>query len=193
MHRTFLAFGFAMLVTRLAGAAEPRTQDAPVTSMPSVKTFGTLPDGREARLYTLEVPGGWKATLTDYGAILTSFLVPPRAGAGGVPTDVVLGFDTLDGYLKEHPYFGAICGRCSNRIAGGRFVLGGKTYTLATNNGPNHLHGGVVGFDKRLWKATPRASDRGPAVAFALVSPDGDERRAFSAGPARSRPGTACS
>jgi aldose 1-epimerase len=175
MNRTFLILVAAMLVTRAAPAVPPTTQEPPVTSMPAVKTFGKLPDGREARLYTLEVPGGWKATLTDYGAILTSFIVPPKPGTNGEPTDVVLGFDTLDGYLKGHPYFGATCGRCSNRIAGGRFELGGKAYTLATNNGPNHLHGGVDGFDKKLWKATPRATEKGPAVEFELVSPDGEE------------------
>lgn len=142
---------------------------------PAVRSFGTLPDGREAHLYTLEVPGGWKTTITDYGAIVTSFLVPPREGVKGEPVDVVLGFDSLDGYLKGHPYFGAICGRYSNRIAAGRFELDGKAYTLATNNGANHLHGGVKGFDKQLWKGTPKATDRGPAVEFELVSPDGDE------------------
>jgi aldose 1-epimerase len=142
--------------------------------MPTVAPFGTLPDGREASLYTLEVPGGWKTTITDYGAIVTSFLVPPRDPAGE-PVDVVLGFDTLDGYVQGHPYFGAICGRYSNRIAAGRFELDGKAFTLATNNGANHLHGGVKGFDKQLWKGTPKATDRGPAVEFELVSPDGDE------------------
>ena len=165
----------AAIVSGEAWAADPRTQDAPVTAMPAVQMFGTLPDGRAVRLYTLAVPGGWQATLTDYGAILTRFLVPPKAGAAGEPVDVVLGFDTLDGYLAKHPYFGAICGRCANRIAGGRFELAGKSYTLATNNGPNHLHGGGAGFDKKLWQATPRASDRGPAVEFELVSPAGDE------------------
>lgn len=143
--------------------------------MPAVKPFGPLADGREAHLYTLEVPGGWRATVTDYGAILTSFLVPPKAGTPGDAVDVVLGFDTLDGYLKGHPYLGAICGRSSNRIAAGRFELDGQAHTLATNNGVNHLHGGVKGFDKQLWKGTPRVTDRGPAVEFELVSPDGDE------------------
>ena len=143
--------------------------------VPTVKAFGTLPDGRPVHLYTLEVPGGWKATITDYGAIVTSFLVPPKDGSAGDPVDVVLGFDTLDGYLAGHPYFGAICGRYSNRIAAGRFELDGKAFTLATNNGANHLHGGLKGFDKQLWKGTPKATGRGPAVEFELVSPDGDE------------------
>ena len=148
---------------------------AAVFTIPTVQPFGTLPDGREAYRYTLEVPGGWKATVTDYGAILTSFHVPPKDDAEGMPVDVVLGFDSLAGYLKGHPYFGATCGRYSNRIAAGTFELDGKTYNLAINNGPNHLHGGVVGFDKKLWKGTPRVTQRGPSVAFEMVSPDGDE------------------
>ena len=141
--------------------------------MPSSRPFGTLPDGREARLYTLEVPGGWRATVTDYGGILTSMVVP--RGDGQSPVDVALGFDSLDGYLAGHPYFGAICGRYSNRIAGGTFALDGTTSTLAKNNGENHLHGGLVGFDKKLWKATPRTSDRGPALDLEMTSPAGDE------------------
>ncbi len=149
---------------------------APPFAVPSARPFGRLPDGREASLFTLEVPGGWQATITDYGAILTSFSVPPAEGdAAGKPVDVVLGFDSLAGYLAGHPYFGATCGRCSNRIAAGRFELAGKTYTLATNNGANHLHGGVEGFDKKLWQATPRATAKGPAVEFERVSPDGEE------------------
>jgi aldose 1-epimerase len=143
-----------------------------VFSLPTVRSFGKLPDGREAHLYTLEVPGGWKATVTDFGAILTSLHVPARNGHA---VDVVLGFDTLDGYAAKHPYFGAICGRVANRIAAGRFELDGKSYQLATNNEPNHLHGGLVGFDKKLWQATPRISGKGPAVEFEMVSPAGDE------------------
>jgi aldose 1-epimerase len=173
--RRFAALVVAAAACALVSCSESRAQVASAPPMPAMKTFGKLPDGREARLYTLEVPGGWRATLTDYGAILTSFIVPPKPGTDAAPTDVVLGFDTLDGYLEGHPYFGAICGRCANRIAGGRFELDGKTFTLAANNGPNHLHGGVAGFDKKLWKATPRATDRGPAVEFELVSPAGEE------------------
>lgn len=165
----------AAVLGAVACLAAENPKPAGATSMPTVKPFGTLADGREAHLYTLEAPGGWRATITDYGAILTSFLVPPKAGTPGDAVDVVLGFDTLEGYLKGHPYFGAICGRCSNRIAAGRFELDGKACSLATNNGANHLHGGVKGFDKQLWKGTPRATDRGPAVEFELVSPDGDE------------------
>jgi len=171
----------AMVTVAAAGVVPGEESPMPVqaaadSAVPVSRPFGTLPDGREASLYTLSVPGGWQATVTDYGAILTSLLVPPAADdPEGEPVDVVLGFDTLEGYLAGHPYFGAICGRCANRIAGGRFELDGTTYRLATNNGANHLHGGVVGFDKQLWKATPRATPMGPAVELELVSPDGDE------------------
>jgi len=144
---------------------------ADAVQVPQSRVFGRLPDGREARLYTLEA-GGYRATITDFGAILTAFHVPT---ADGTTTDVVLGFDDLAGYLAPHPYFGATCGRVANRIAGGRFTLDGAEYQLATNNGPNHLHGGTVGFDKKLWKATPRITDRGPAVELEVVSPAGDE------------------
>lgn len=158
-------------------AAEPPMPDVPPAAArpaePAVRVFGSLTDGREARLFTLDA-GGFRATVTDFGAILTSFLVPGR-NAGDPATDVVLGFDDLAGYVGTHPYFGATVGRCGNRIAGGAFVLDGTTYRLATNNGPNHLHGGLVGFDKKLWSARPHVGDRGPAVEFTLVSPDGDE------------------
>ena len=167
-------------VAVLLGAAPPQAHGRAPTenpmpvettvAPPAARAFGRLPDGREATLYTLEA-GGFRATVTDFGAILTSFLVP----AAGASVDVVLGFDDLAGYVGTHPYFGATCGRVSNRIAGGRFTLDGRSYVLATNNGPNHLHGGVAGFDKKLWKGVPRLTDRGPAVEFEVESPAGDE------------------
>lgn len=167
----------ALLVTGASGrAAEPATPPG-TAPMPAVSQapFGTLPDGRNATKYTLRVPGGWQAAITDYGAILTSFHVPSR-DAGGAPVDVVLGFDDLAGYLKGHPYFGATVGRVGNRIAAGRFALDGTEHTLATNNGPNHLHGGVVGFDKHLWRGTAEPDHPlGPSVRFDLISPAGDE------------------
>ena len=131
--------------------------------------FGTLPSGRSADLFTLKNANGLVAKVTNYGTILTELHLPDRHGR---PGDVVLGFDNLAQYLAGHPYFGATCGRVANRIAGGRFTLDGKDYRLAVNNGPNALHGGLVGFDKVLWKATPRP---GAAVRFDYTSPDGEE------------------
>jgi aldose 1-epimerase len=155
--------------------SQPAVQPAVQHAAPSVRPFGRLPDGREAMLYTLEA-GGWRATVTDFGAILTSFRFPPAAGAAaGSGVDVALGFDDLAGYVAKHPYFGATCGRIAGRIKGAAFELDGKHYPLAKNLADTHLHGGVEGFDKKLWKGTPRATDRGPAVEFELVSPDGEE------------------
>ena len=146
--------------------------------MPASTAFGTTSDGTEAQLYTLTNAHGVKATITTYGGTLTSLLVPDRNGRFG---DVVLGFDDLGGYtsptyLREGPYFGALIGRYGNRIAGGLFTLDGKQYTLATNNGPNHLHGGQRGFDKVLWQATPgTAEDGSQTLTLSYLSKDGEE------------------
>ena len=112
--------------------------------------FGKTGDGTPVEAFTLTNKAGVEVKAISYGAIITSIRVPDRTGA---MADVALGFDTLDGYLKEHPYFGAVVGRYGNRIGKARFTLDGQTYKLAANNGPNHLHGGVRGFDKYVWKA----------------------------------------
>jgi aldose 1-epimerase len=109
------------------------------------------------------------ARITDYGTIITELHVPDRRGT---LTDIVLGFDNLDQYLKGHPYFGCTVGRVANRIAKGKFSLDGRTYTLAVNNGSNHLHGGLKGFDKVLWSASPQ---NGASVKFSYTSPAGEE------------------
>lgn len=132
--------------------------------------FGKMPDGKAVESFTLTNANGVEVRAMTYGAIVTSVRVPDRSGAVG---DVVLGFDRLDGYLKGHPFFGAIVGRYGNRIGRGQFILDGRTYKLATNNGPNHLHGGNVGFDKFVWTAEPAAS--GAGVIFSRTSPDGEE------------------
>ncbi|WP_460919164.1 aldose epimerase family protein [Pontibacter brevis] len=137
--------------------------------------FGTTPEGEEATLYTLTNANGMQVQITNYGATITSVLVPDREGEMG---DVVLGFDSLGGYftpeyVKSGPYFGAIVGRYGNRIAKGRFTLNGEEYQLATNNGENHLHGGNKGFDKVMWEAEPLQGQN--SVRFTYVSPDGEE------------------
>jgi aldose 1-epimerase len=132
--------------------------------------LGKLADGTPIELYTLTNSSGMTAKITTYGAIVTELHVPDRQGK---TTDVVLGFDDLESYVKGHPFFGANAGRVANRIAKGRFTLHGKEYRLATNNGPNHLHGGLKGFDKKVWKAEPLESDN--AVRFHYRSPDGEE------------------
>jgi aldose 1-epimerase len=134
--------------------------------------FGKTDDGTAIDLYVLTNDKGMTAKVMTYGAILTELDVPDKAGK---TADVVLGFDDLKGYLGEHPYFGANVGRVANRIAKGKFTLDGKEYTLATNNGPNHLHGGKKGFDKVVWKAEDASSKNGPGVMFTYVSKDGEE------------------
>lgn len=134
--------------------------------------FGSLPGGTAVEIYTLTNKNGLKARLMTYGAILVSLDVPDRSGRLG---DIVLGYDALDGYIKSNPYFGAIVGRYGNRIAKGRFTLGGVTYKLAANNGENHLHGGLKGFDKVVWDAEPRMEEDGVGVKFTYLSKDGEE------------------
>lgn len=148
------------------------TQTAQPAHGPGVarQPFGTAPDQGPVELFILTNAHGIQVRAITYGAIITSIRVPDRAGALG---DIVHGFDDLEGYLTRHPYFGAIVGRYANRIAGGRFTLDGHTYSLATNNGPNHLHGGVNGFDRVLWKGEPLAGRVG--VRFTRTSPDGEE------------------
>lgn len=134
--------------------------------------FGQSPDGRKAKLYTCTNKNGYRLALTDYGAIVVSMETPDR---NGKLANINLGFPTLDGYLQRHPYFGSTVGRYCNRIAKGEFVLNGKTYKLATNNGPNHLHGGLQGFDKHFWNATEISTADEVGVRFHRVSVDGEE------------------
>ncbi len=134
--------------------------------------FGTMPDSTSVDLYTLTNSHGLVCKVITLGAAITELDVPDRTGRLG---DVVLGFDNLDQYVKNRWCFGAVCGRVANRIAKGRFTLDGKTYTLAANENPNSLHGGIVGFDRIVWRAQALDSPEGPSVVFHHVSPDGDE------------------
>jgi len=134
--------------------------------------YGKLPDGRQADIFTLTNSGGMKVKLTNYGAITVGLEVPD---ADGNPADVTLGHDTLEAWLGSTSYFGATVGRYANRIAKGKFTLDGKTYTLATNNDENHLHGGVKGFDKRLWDAETVEAAGAVGVKFTYLSKEGEE------------------
>ncbi len=160
-----------MAAACLAGGAQLGTAFADIP----VETFGKLPDGREAKLFTLTNKNGLRAKISDLGATLVAMEVPDKAGK---VADVTHGFDSPEGYLSEgNPYFGATVGRFGNRIANGVFTLDGKEYTLATNNEPGgipcHLHGGKVGFNKRMWTAAPDEDKN--AVTFTYVSEDGEE------------------
>lgn len=134
--------------------------------------FGKTTNGQEILLFTLKNSSGIKVTLTNYGAIVVSLWAPDRNGNFD---DVVLGFPTIDGYLQGHPHFGAIVGRYGNRIAKGKFTLDGVEYKLATNNGENHLHGGIKGFDKVVWSAEPVQKGDAAGVKFSYLSKDGEE------------------
>jgi aldose 1-epimerase len=134
--------------------------------------FGTSQDGQAVETFTLRNANGIEMRVISLGGIVTHLMTPDRTGA---VADIVLGFDSLDGYLNEHPYFGAIIGRYGNRIAKARFAIDGTTYSLAANNGPNHLHGGEKGFDKVVWQAEPQDTPAGQRVVFTSTSPDGEE------------------
>ncbi len=135
--------------------------------------FGTLPDGSPVEQVVLTNGHGMQARIIAYGGIVTNLFTSDRDGRAD---DVVLGFDELAPYLKDNPYFGCIAGRYANRIARGRFMLDGKEYHLATNNGPNHLHGGIKGFNKVLWKIDDKGTGDGKGwVRLTYLSKDGEE------------------
>jgi aldose 1-epimerase len=134
------------------------------------KAFGEMPDGEKVSLFVLTNANGLQVSLLDYGATVKEILTPDRNGKFA---NVSLGFSNLSDYREKSPYFGCIAGRYANRIAGGKFSLDGKEYQLATNNGPNHLHGGERGFDKIVWNA--KIKEVGTGVVFTMRSPDGDE------------------
>lgn len=134
--------------------------------------FGLMPDGAPVHVFTLRNTQGAEARICNYGGLLLSLKVPDRNGRLG---DVVLGYDNLADYLKDSPYFGALIGRYGNRIAKGQFTLEGRQYTLATNNYPNSLHGGVKGFDKVMWTPTVLTTPEGPALKLTYLSHDGEE------------------
>jgi aldose 1-epimerase len=161
------SFAMALVAVTVVGtsmAAQPRG----VTK----QAWGKTAAGEAVDLYTLTNAKGASVQIATLGGTVTSIKVPDKTGA---LSDVVLGFDSLDGYLGPHPFFGVLVGRYGNRIGHARFVLDGKTYTLAKNNGENSLHGGLKGFDKYVWKAREVASPDGLAVELTHVSPDGDE------------------
>ena len=155
----------------------PTPQSAPAPTTVAKATvarapYGILPDGAAVDAFTLTNAAGVTVKAISYGAIITSITVPDR---NGKLDDVVLGFDSLDGYLKGTAYFGAVIGRYGNRIGGAKFELDGQTYKLAANNGPNSLHGGLKGFDKVVWKGETFERDGSIGVEFTYTSQDGEE------------------
>lgn len=184
LKRAWTLLSLIALGISLSGCGQPTSEagstSAPKTEMaakgvePKLKkeSFGKLPDGTEVDSYTLTNKNGVEVKITNYGATVTSIKVPDRSGK---LDDVTLGYDSIDGYLAKNPHMGSLAGRYANRIANGEFKLGGKTITLAKNNGPNHLHGGPNGFYKQIWKASDASNKEGIAVRMTYLSKDGEE------------------
>jgi len=156
------------IMTSIAVASLVVGANAAVTKAP----FGKTADGKSVEIYTLTGKNGVEAKISTFGATLVSLKEPDR---NGKLANVVLGFDTVDPYVKGVPFYGATIGRYGNRIAQGKFTLDGKTYQLPTNDGPNSLHGGVKGFDKHLWKAEAVETKDGSALKLTYISADGEE------------------
>ena len=157
----------------VAACAVPSHTGRPDVKAPPQSTpFGKIATGETAQLFSFRNARGIEVQVTNYGGIITSIRTPDRTGGFA---DIVLGYDDLGGYLHNSPYFGAIVGRYANRIARGRFTLDGATYTLAVNNGPNSLHGGLRGFDKVVWNARAFQNQQGQGVTLDYTSPDGEE------------------
>jgi len=185
--RIWIKLVLAVAVISMSGCekkdAAVKEPEATLKALPEAKeirqmsankeSFGKTPDGKQVDLYTLTNSSGIRARITSFGAILVSLEVPDRDGN---LADITLGFDKLDGYVGVHPYFGAIVGRYANRIGKAAFKLDGVEYKLAANNGDNHLHGGVKGFDKVVWRLEDLGvRGAGAMVKLSYISEDGEE------------------
>lgn len=174
----YLPLIFCVLVltgcTSKVSTTAEAVQDSTVVAKAEMQkeTFGTLPDGREVTKHVLKNKNGVEVHVINYGGIITHLKAPDK---NGKLEDIVLGYDSLGGYLRETPYFGAIIGRYGNRIANGRFTLDGKQYTLVQNNNGQHLHGGTVGFDKVFWNIAEIDSESGMAIRLTYLSKDMEE------------------
>ena len=166
-NRSPVVYVLCVLVTALCGF----NMEIEAKQRIEKQAFGKV-DGTPVALYTLTNDRGMQAQITNYGGIVVSLRAPDRQGKFG---DVVLGYDNLEGYVKQNPFFGCLVGRYANRIAKGKFTLDGKQYTLVQNNGENHLHGGTKGFDKRVWAAREVRGKDGVGLTLTYVSKDGEE------------------
>jgi len=160
-----------LLVLALVGASVRSEEAGKMKNIRKVE-FGTSEDGKKVDLYILTNKSGMEVSITNFGGTVVAIKVPDRKGK---VTDITLGYDSLDGYLSDKSYFGATIGRYGNRIAHGEFTLKGVKYTLARNNGENHLHGGIKGFNKALWTAEKTSSSGPTSLRLRHVSKDGEE------------------
>ena len=170
MKKTLSLVGVIACACTISCSQRPASNTETKGATVEKRSFGQTPDGQAVEVYTLANSKGMRAEILTYGATVRSIEAPDR---NGKMADVTLGFDTLDGYLnKDEPYFGAVVGRYGNRIAKAKFILDGKEYKLAANNGPNSLHGGAKGFDKRVWTVKDSGPDH---VTLSYLSKDGEE------------------
>jgi aldose 1-epimerase len=160
------------MLSRLLRCASVNLTATAATSHVEDQPFGETAGGTAVELFTLRNRQGVEVKITNYGGIVTSFIAPDGNGKMG---DVVLGYDNLAGYLHSSPYFGALIGRCANRIAKGKFTLDRQEHSLAINNGPNALHGGIKGFDKVVWTPKVVRTPDGAALELTYLSKDGEE------------------
>ncbi|MPZ16314.1 MAG: galactose-1-epimerase [Luteitalea sp.] len=170
IKRSVVLPSLAMVI--LAGAMASQRSSLTAPRDVDRRAYGETSNGEAVDLYTLSNANGVEVKVTNYGGIVVSISVPDR---NRMKADVVLGHDTIAGYEKSSPYFGAIVGRYGNRIANARFALEGASYTLARNDGQNHLHGGLRGFDKVVWQASERGDPNGMAIELRYRSEDGEE------------------
>jgi aldose 1-epimerase len=177
-HKRLIGLALVICTSFFANILFAETKKMPIakTGVSKVSvtesSFGKLPTGEETVLYTLTNANGIVVKVTNYGGVITSIMAPDKKGVMG---DIVLGFDNVDGYIKNTSFFGAIIGRYGNRIGKGQFTLDGKKYQLTLNDGVNHLHGGKVGFDKVLWKSNSFKTETTVGVTLTHFSPDGDQ------------------
>ncbi|MDF1575027.1 MAG: galactose mutarotase [Bacteroidales bacterium] len=173
-----LITGLSLIVFLILTGCNPSEKGSSATEAKNPKCkveksfFGLTPEGDSAMLYTLRNEREIIVTITNYGGIITGIHTPDKNGKSGI---ITLGFDKLEPYLEGHPYFGALVGRYGNRIAKAQFTLDGELYHLAANNGNNSLHGGLRGFDKKLWIPEVIACDERAALKLSYTSPDGEE------------------
>ena len=173
--RTILTLGLMIATFNFLGCSIMKTSTPtlhPESTRIEKHAFGTTSTGLAVEEYVLSNARGVRAGILSWGGILRTLEIPDR---NHDMADVVLGFDSLAPYEARHPYFGTITGRFANRIAKGQFTLDGEKYTLATNNGPNHLHGGTNGFDRKVWKAYTSQTHSSASLTMTYTSPDGDE------------------
>jgi aldose 1-epimerase len=167
-----LLLPLALYVSMTFAQHQPQFERAAANNRMHKEPFGKLEGGREADLYILRNKNGMEVAITNYGATIVRMKVPDRHGR---IEDVVLGYDNVEGYTVNKPYFGASVGRYANRIAHGKFTLDGHVYTLPKNDGDNTLHGGTTGFNKALWTAKDVSTPAAAAVQMSLLSKDGDQ------------------